>query len=375
MNMTLSKWMLLIFGALIVVAFIVVASRPVTLVPMDQTLVEENGMPVVTPHLPETLPILADTMPDFTDINQWLNTPNEQPLTKEALKGKVVMVDFWTYSCINCVRTQPVLKGWWKAYEHDGLVIIGVHTPEFAFEKEVSNVRDAVQRAGLTYPIALDSNYGTWNAYHNNYWPAAYFFDREGRLRFTHFGEGEYDKQEQVIRELLSEGQTLAAPPTGIDTTPNFQTINTPETYFGHLRFDHFENTDAFVRDAVANYTLISPRQNYWSLDGRWNIQGESAVNTSTDASFVMSVQANAMHLVLGTTDSSKEVRIHIDGRDPTDEELTTDTTRKDDGSVYITVDRKDLYRIARFPDAKRHTVSLTLQEPGIEFYAATFGE
>ncbi len=373
--MTFGKWILLIFGILIVIALALVASRPVSLIPMDRNMVEQNGLPVIMPNDHTNLPVLAESMPDFVGITGWLNTSGEQPLTKEDLKGKVVMIDFWTYSCINCIRTQPVLKGWWKTYEDDGLVIIGVHTPEFAFEKDENNVRNAVRRAGLEYPIALDPEYGTWRAYNNRFWPAAYFFDRQGRLRFTHFGEGEYDEQEQVIRALLAEGQALTDAPTGLDSTPEFHTIGTPETYFGHLRLEHFENIDAFVRDHAAEYSLIDPRANYWSLGGEWTVNDEQAVNASSGATFSMNVQANAMHIVLGSTDGPKRIRIQVDGRNPTDEEMTSDTSRDADGNVYLTVERKDLYRIARFPGATRHTVTLTMEEPGVEFYAATFGE
>lgn len=375
MKITSGAWILIGFAVLIVVAIVLAAMQPVSLVPMDREMVKKSGMPLIMPNGEVDLPILAESMPDFVGITGWLNTQNEEPLTKEDLEGKVVLLDFWTYSCINCVRTQPVLKGWWETYKDDGLIIIGVHTPEFAFEKDPENVRDAVERAGLEYPIALDPNYGTWRAYNNRFWPAAYYFDRDGRLRFTHFGEGEYEEQEQVIRALLAEGGALQDAPTGLDSTPDFETIETHETYFGYLRAERFENRDEYVRGASAEYTLMDPRDDYWSLSDEWLIEDEYAENLSADARFSMNVQANAMHIVLGTANGQRRVRVQIDGRNPTDEEMTVDTERAEDGSVYLTVERKDLYRIARFPSAERATVTLTIEEPGVQFYAATFGE
>lgn len=376
MKMNTGSWILFLFIALIVIALAIAASAPISLIPMNEDVIEKSGMPLLTQKDDMAdLPVLAESMPDFQGIEGWFNTPDEKPLTKEDLKGKVVVVDFWTYSCINCIRTQPVLKGWWSAYKDDGLVIIGVHTPEFAFEKDPMNVKNAAKRAGLEYPIALDPNYDTWNAYSNHFWPAAYFFDREGRLRFTHFGEGQYDEQEGVIRALLTEGGVLKKAPTGLDSTPAFDSIGTPETYFGYLRLNHFENTDELVRDNEADYTLITPRENDWSLDGRWLIEGEQASSRSPGAVFAMNVQANAMHVVLGSEHGPKRVRVQINGRSPADDELTSDTFRDADGNVYLIVDRKDLYRVARFPNAKRSTVTLIMNDPGVEFYAATFGE
>lgn len=375
MKLNAGTGILIAFAALVAVALIIVANRPVSLVPMDGDMIKKTGVSVMLDESGmANLPVLAASMPDFVGIQGWLNTADEKPLTKADLEGKVVMIDFWTYSCINCIRTQPVLRGWWDTYKDDGLVIIGVHTPEFAFEKDPENVRDAVRRAGLEYPIALDPEYGTWRAYNNRFWPAAYFFDRQGRLRFTHFGEGEYDEQEAVIRALLAEGGELTDAPTGLDSTPAFETIRTPETYFGHLRLEHLENTDEFVRGNQARYSLTAPRENYWSLGGDWVIEEEYAANQSMNAQFSMNAQANAMHVVLGTANGPRRLRVQIDGRDPSDEELTEDTIREAEG-VFITVTRKDLYRVARFPDASRHVVTLTIDEPGAEFYAATFGE
>jgi len=376
MKLRLSSWLLIGFGALIVVALILSSLHPIDLVPMDRVAAEQNPMHVVMPTEKDALPVLSDFMPDFLGITQWLNIPDGAPLTKEDLKGKVILVDFWTYSCINCIRTQPVLRAWWKAYKDDGLVIVGVHTPEFAFEKVPKNVADAVKKAGLEYPIALDSDYQTWNAYSNHYWPAGYFFDRQGRLRFFHAGEGEYDKQEEVIRSLLAEDSAaLTIAPTGADTSPTLLPAQTPETYLGLKRMAHFMNEDELKAAQVSIYTLRDPEDDAWSIGGSWNLTDEYALATEAYDHFSMNVKANAMHLVLGSADGLKKLRVLIDGQDPTDAQLTPDMKRQKDGSALIVVEAKDLYRIAKFPDAGRHLLELETLDPGIEFYAATFGE
>ena len=332
-----------IFIILIVGAIAVLSMKPVEL-----NRGPANTVPVSSSGTPSLLPVLSEHMPEFTGISKWWNTENGQPLTPESLKDKVVLVDFWTYSCINCIRTQPVLKKFWDTYKDDGLVIVGVHTPEFAFEKDPANVDGAIKKAGLAYPIALDADYKTWNTYGNRYWPAGYFFDRQGRLRFTHFGEGNYDEQENVIRELLSEGETLTDKPTGADTTPKFELTATRETYFGSERAEHF----------TKNFDGVG--ENQWSTSGNWNVTGEYAASLDAGNKFRMNMQSNAMYLVLGAMDKgAKRVKIKADG--------------KDIGT--ITVSDRQLYTIAKFPNGGRHVIDLEILDPGVEFYAATFGE
>src|SRR5919198_839182 len=190
--------------------------------------------------------------PDFSHISDWLNTPGERPLSLASLRGKVVLVDFWTYSCINCLRTLPHLEAWDRAYRKDGLVIVGVHTPEFAFEHSLSNVRAATRRLGVRYPVALDNDYATWNAYSNQYWPAEYLLDRRGPLRHYHFGEGEYDRTEQLIRQLLAPERAPLPSATAIaDRTPMAAT--TPESYLGYERLDRYAGS-RITRDRFATY-------------------------------------------------------------------------------------------------------------------------
>src|SRR5437868_4126931 len=194
--------------------------------------------------------------PDFTGISTWLNTPGGRPLSVAGLRGKVVLVDFWTYSCINCLRTLPHLEAWDRAYRKAGLVIVGVHTPEFAFEHSLSNVREATRRLGVRYPVALDNDYATWNAYANQFWPAEYLIDRGGHLRHFHFGEGEYGKTEQLIRSLLAmPGTRLPTTAAIADRTP--MAVITPESYLGYQRLDRYSGSKV-VRDSEATYRFPS---------------------------------------------------------------------------------------------------------------------
>ena len=181
--------------------------------------------------------------PEFVGNQRWFNTPGDRPLTLSALRGRVVLVDFWTYSCINCLRTLPYLKAWDERYRKDGLTIVGVHSPEFPFEKEASNVEEAIERNGIRYPVAQDNELATWNAYGNQYWPAEYFIDARGRVRYAHFGEGEYGEKEQVIRELLAEaGGRSRAGDAGCTRIAPSATVTTPETYLGAARAERFTN-------------------------------------------------------------------------------------------------------------------------------------
>ena len=205
-------------------------------------------------------PNVEGTMPSLDGAIQWLNSP---PLTKDGLRGKVVMIDFWTYSCINCLRAIPYVEAWAEKYKNAGLVVIGVHTPEFAFERDKANVARAVQDLKITYPIAVDSNRTIWNAFHNLYWPAHYFIDGQGRIRHHHFGEGDYQESERVIQELLHERNTNAAPAagfvqvnaTGAQAAPNLGAVGSPETYIGYLRQEHYASSEEIKRNDDERYT------------------------------------------------------------------------------------------------------------------------
>jgi cytochrome c biogenesis protein CcdA/thiol-disulfide isomerase/thioredoxin len=290
--------------------------------------------------------------PEFTGIEKWLNTPGGRPLTLAGLRGKVVLVDFWTYSCINCLRTLPHLEAWDRAYRKAGLVIVGVHTPEFAFEHVVSNVRGASRRLGVRYPVAIDNRYGTWEAYGNQYWPAEYLIDRKGHVRHAHFGEGEYDKTESLIRRLLATDMTtLAAAAKAPDTTPDG--LLTPESYLGYERLDRYVGS-TLAHDREASYRFpkrVGP--NELAYDGRWRVEGERIV-AGRDARLRLHYQARDVYLVLG---GHGRLRTLLDGK----------TTR----TLAVNGDR--LYTLVSDPEEHDKLLELRFT-PGISAYAFTFG-
>jgi cytochrome c biogenesis protein CcdA/thiol-disulfide isomerase/thioredoxin len=250
----------------------------------------------------------ASRAPDFRGIVAWLNTPNGRPLTLAGLRGKVVLVDFWTYSCINCIRTFPHLKAWDSAYRRYGLVIVGVHTPEFAFERVTSNVRAAVKKFGLRYPVALDNGYRTWNAYQNEYWPAEYLIDRAGVIRRTHFGEGEYGETEATIRRLLGEKVRTHAGAVA-DATPT-QAV-TPESYLGYVRIARYAGSKlAFDREATYRFPTRALGQDELAYAGRWLVGGQR-IAARADARLRLRFHARYTYLVLG---GRGQVRVLVDG-------------------------------------------------------------
>jgi cytochrome c biogenesis protein CcdA/thiol-disulfide isomerase/thioredoxin len=291
--------------------------------------------------------------PNFQGIDRWLNS---KPLSLQALRGKVVLIDFWTYSCINCLRTLPYVEGWYRTYRKAGLVVVGVHTPEFAFEHVPANVERAVRSLGVRYPVALDNGYGTWEAWGNRYWPAKYFIDRRGHVRYAHFGEGEYAKSESVIRTLLAE-KALPKPVSGSirDQTPT--EALTPETYLGSERLDRFVGSP-IVSGREASYTIPKalPHDGL-AYGGRWTVEKERIV-AGADARLRLAFRADKVFLVLGTEGGRQTVRVRVDGRP-----LRT---------VYVTDDR--LYTLADLPgETADHVLDLSFS-PGTEAYAFTFG-
>ena len=291
--------------------------------------------------------------PEFDQIDLWLNS---EPLTMDALRGKVVLIDFWTYSCINCLRTLPHVRAWDEAYRDDGLVIVGVHTPEFAFERDADNVRRAVRDLDVAYPVALDNAYGTWTAWQNRYWPAKYFVDRAGRLRYAHFGEGGYEESERVLRQLLAEDSDTELVSADIaDETPSGE--QTPETYLGYQRLDRFVGSE-LAPDREAEYTIPDyvPLHGV-AYGGRWTVEGERIV-AGEDARLRLPFHARDVFLVLGTSGEPGSVEVSLDGERV--------------GTVPVTV--HDLYTLARIPGEKRDHVLDLRFSPGTEAYAFTFG-
>ncbi|MDA8425436.1 MAG: cytochrome c biogenesis protein DipZ [Treponema sp.] len=323
--------------------------------------------------------VLADlgVAPRLVADGQWFNSP---PLTMAALRGKVVLVDFWTYSCVNCVRTIPYLKAWYKAYAQDGFVIIGVHSPEFTFEKVAANVRAAIRDLGVTWPVVQDNDYKEWNAYANNYWPAHYFIDAKGRVRYVHYGEGEYDLSEKVIRELLAEAghpvgstspQAVAAATAGTaaGTTagaplPDFQAL-TPETYLGYARGSGFTSAQAAVGDRMAEYRLgPALSDGEWSLGGTWFV-GKEYIYPRTSGTLELGFHARNVFLVIAPQGSGGTVSVEVDGRPGGD---TPDVK----GGMLRPKESR-LYQLVGLPQAGTHL--LRLQVSGnLRFYAFTFG-
>jgi cytochrome c biogenesis protein CcdA/thiol-disulfide isomerase/thioredoxin len=292
----------------------------------------------------------AGPAPALAGLTNWINS---KPLTLKNLHGKVVLVDFWTYSCINCLRTLPHVKAWYQAYRKDGLVVLGVHTPEFAFEHVPSNVRGAVHRLGITYPVALDNDYSTWNAFHNQYWPAKYLIDRRGHIRFVHFGEGEYDTTESRIRTLLGESAGML-PVANQLSDPTPKGLMTPESYLGYQRLARFSDR-SITPDRFAAYHFPSRKlqANELSYSGRWRVEPEDIV-AGPGARLRLNFLAHSVHLVLGGRGT---VRVLLDGR----------PVRK------VRVKGSRLYTLLEQPSLRQGLLELRFT-PGVRGYAFTFG-
>ncbi len=311
----------------------------------------ETGTGPGTAHKPDAVLDDYGPAPDFENVSLWLNTPGGRPLAMAGLRGKVVLVNFWTYTCVNCLRELPHVKAWYDAYERDGFVVVGVHAPEFAFEHEPRNVRRAVRDLGIEHPVLLDNDFGTWNAYANQYWPANYLVDREGHVRYVHFGEGQYDRTEGAIRTLLAiDGSPRAA--MRPDRTP--EGPQTPETYLGWERLSPAYSGTPIAEDRLATYTFPEALpEDGFAYAGRWRIEGERSV-AGAGARLRIHVYARVVHLVLSGRGT---VEVLVDGR----------RTR----TVRVTANR--LYTLADFGKRADRTVELRLS-PGLSAYAFTFG-
>lgn len=318
------------------------------------------------------LPVLAQAMPEFTDISAWLNSP---ALTSAALKGKVVLIDFWTYSCINCLRTLPYVTSWQGKYGDKGFTVIGVHTPEFDFEKKEANVRQAIKDHGITYPVPLDNGYGTWNAYGNRYWPAEYLFDAQGRLRYTHFGEGNYDRTETNIQLLLAEaGMKENEQMTELPSTTDFNKIGTPETYLGYGRMEYLGSPESVEHDKPKAYSAAkTPKLNEFYFSGTWNVHDEYASPVNAGAELVYRYDASTANLVVGSF-AAVVAEVTLDGA-AVPEALAGSDLYVDGGKTYVKIQTERLYNLI---DAKgnygEHLLRIKFLRPGADAYAFTFG-
>jgi cytochrome c biogenesis protein CcdA/thiol-disulfide isomerase/thioredoxin len=289
--------------------------------------------------------------PELTGLSDWINS---EPLTLAGLRGKVVVVDFWTYSCINCLRTLPYLKAWDAAYRKAGLVVLGVHSPEFSFERVPGNVRNAVDELGVRYPVALDSHFDTWHAFANQYWPAKYFIDRRGHIRFVHFGEGEYARSEQVIRTLLAEDGEAPPMLARAPMHEEQEAAITPETYLGWYRIENYAgSTIQPGRWATYRFPRESLGLSELAYDGRWRVEGER-IRSAQGSRLRIHFLARAVHLVL---DGRGDVEVLLDG--------------KRVRTVHVTEPR--LYTLLRLPDLSDGLLELRFS-PGLAAHAFTFG-
>ena len=315
-------------------------------------------------------------MPDLDGAVAWLNSP---PLSSESLRGKVVVVNFWTYSCINSLRELPYLKAWAEKYKDAGLVVIGVHTPEFGFEKDPANVKRAVSDLRVTFPVAIDSDHSIWSAFRNDYWPANYFIDRRGRIRHHHRGEGEYEKSERVIQELLRENGAAGPNDGPVRITaagaeaPPSEDVQSPETYAGS---DHAERFVSRVRSAhgsLRTYTPpLRPSLNRWGLGGLWNVGAERSALQAAPGKVVFRFHSRDLHMVLGPAKRGSPVRfkVSLDGRAPGDDH---GVDCGPDGSGEVREPR--LYQLIRQKGrVQDHTFEIEFLDPGVEVFSFTFG-
>jgi thiol-disulfide isomerase/thioredoxin len=322
------------------------------------------------------LPVEGE-LPSLGGATGWLNSP---PLTPADLRGKVVLVDFWTYTCINWLRQLPYVRAWAGKYSGQGLVVIGVHTPEFAFEHNADNVRRAVQEMRVSYPVATDNDYAVWLAFDNHYWPALYFADAQGRIRHHHFGEGEYDQSEMVIQQLLAEAGSVGAGSElvsvdahGIEAPANWDTLRSAENYTGYERTENFASLGGALPGKPHLYTAPTElRLNYWALSGDWTIGEQATTLNTANGQIAHRFHARDLHLVMGPAvpGTSIRFRVLIDGQPPG---AAHGTDADDQGNG--TVAKQRLYQLIRQrgPITDR-TFEITFLDSGAQAYAFTFG-
>ena len=315
-------------------------------------------------------------MPDLDRAVAWLNSA---PLSSKSLRGKVVLVNFWTYSCINSLRELPYIRTWAAKYKDAGLVVIGVHAPEFGFEKDPANVKNAVSDLGVAFPVPIDSDHSIWSAFRNEYWPASYFIDRKGRIRYHHFGEGEYEKSERVIQTLLKENgatgldeSTVRRTADGAEAPPS-QDVRSPETYVGYARAEHFASPERMARDSRQTYSPPeSPALNQWGFGGSWKAGAESGKLESAPGKIVFRFHSRDLHMVLGPAKNGTPVRfkVKLNGAAPGDDHGSDSGA---DGAGEVRQPR--MYQLVRQKgQIKDVTLEIEFLDPGVEAFSVTFG-
>jgi thiol-disulfide isomerase/thioredoxin len=315
-------------------------------------------------------------MPDLDGAVAWLNSA---PLSSKSLRGKVVLVNFWTYSCINSLRELPYIKAWAAKYKDAGLVVIGVHSPEFGFEKDPANVKNAVSDLRVAFPVPIDSDHSIWSAFRNEYWPADYFIDRRGRIRYHHFGEGEYEKSERIIQELLREngaaglnGGPVRITAAGAEAPPS-EDVRSPETYVGYARAENFASPERMSRDSRKTYSLPArPVLNQWGLGGAWNAGPERSALQAAPGKVVFRFHARDLHMVLGPAKNGGPAgfKVTLDGAAPGDNHGVDSGP---DGSGEVREPR--LYQLIRQKGrVQDRTFEIEFRDPGVEVFSFTFG-
>jgi hypothetical protein len=309
-------------------------------------------------------------MPSFAGATEWLNA---EPLGTAELRGHVVLVNFWTWTCINWLRQEPYVRAWSHGYRDDGLIVIGVHTPEFAFEHNIDGVRRATSERAIDYPIAVDNEYEVWNAFANHYWPALYFADADGIIRDQHFGEGRYEQSERVIQKLLGvERRPVPVEGAGVEAAADWDHLRTPETYLGYWRSGQFASPQRPALDDSRAYALPEGlRLNHWALAGEWTIGAENVALDQAGGTIAFRFHARDTHLVLSLgTREPIPFRVLLDGEPPGP---SSGVDIDADGHGVLREDR--MYQLVRQHDAVRdRTLEITFVDPGAEAYAFTFG-
>jgi thiol-disulfide isomerase/thioredoxin len=331
----------------------------------------EPPMPTAAAQLP-----VEGALPSFDGAITWLNSP---PLTPDALRGKVVVVNFWTLTCINWLRTLPYVRAWAAKYKDQGLVVIGVHTPEFTFEQDIDNVRRAAQAMNVGYPIAVDSRYAIWRAFNNEYWPALYFVDAQGRIRHHQFGEGDYEQSEKIIQQLLAEAGPGAigrepAPiqARGAEVAADWASLQSPESYIGYARSENFASPGGIREDTPNLYRSGSLPLNGWSLAGVWTVGGEFAASNETSGRITYRFHARDLHLVMAPSTPGRPVRfrVRLDGAAP-GADHGVDVDAEGQGSMQ----EGRLYQLIRQTGAiADRTFEIEFLDPGVRAYVFTFG-
>jgi len=323
-----------------------------------------------------TSPTDEGPMPDLGGAVAWLNSA---PLSSQSLRGKVVLVNFWTYSCINSLRELPYIRSWAAKYKDKGLVVIGVHAPEFGFEKERANVENAVRELKVTFPVPIDSNHKIWQAFSNEYWPADYFIDGKGRIRYHHFGEGDYDKSEHVIQELLREigatgldASTVRPSAVGAEAPPSGD-VRSPETYVGYARAENFASPERVAQNSPRLYSLpAKPSLNQWGLGGSWNVGAESALLQKGPGKIAFRFHSRDLHMVLAPPKDGKPARfrVKLDGAVPNDDHGVDSVS---DGTGQVREPR--MYQLIRQKaEIKDRTFEIEFLDPGVHAFSFTFG-